>query len=578
MTDKQKSLALSAVVFTLAIGVSVCLTIFLLYKTALDEETQRLRETVKSHARLIEAVSRFSRQHLDDHFDGGWFAATLEQVRDAHNQNEGFGETGEFTLGAIEKGTIKFLLPLKFPGAHDAAPLSMTSFLAEPMRKALFGNRGTLIGPDYRGKSVLAAYEPMEELGLGLVAKIDLSEIRQPFIKTILIVGVSNLAIIIVSTILLLRFNPFLRKLEQTKIQFQATFEQAAVGIAHVGLDGRWLRVNRKLCEIIGYSKEEIVFRTFQDITHPDDLKKDLGYMNQLIDGQRDTYSMEKRYYRKDGSVIWVNLTVAVIRDGHARPLYFVSVVEDIQKRKEGEKNLKEAKKMLEQSNQDLDDFAYIVSHDLQEPLRGIMNYSTFIIEDHADQIDDEGKAKFETIQNLTQRLSHLIQDLLIYSRVSRQEASFQLTDLNTLVQDVLSILKPRIEEESIEIRLNIKLPEIYCNKVNLQEVFFNLITNAIKYNDKENKWIEIGAVSDLQKYPGQIFYVRDNGIGILEKHLEKVFTVFKRLHAKNKFGGGTGAGLAITKKIIEKHNGRIWVESVFGQGSTFYFTVGEDT
>ncbi|MEA5504367.1 ATP-binding protein [Halotia wernerae UHCC 0503] len=228
----------------------------------------------------------------------------------------------------------------------------------------------------------------------------------------------------------------------------------------------------------------------------------------------------------------------------------------------------------LERSNHELDAFAYIASHDLKEPLRGIHNYSNFLIEDYSQTINNEGKEKLRTLIRLTQRMEDLIDSLLYFSRLGRVDLSMQHTDLNSVVHRSLDLLSARIEEMEVEIRIPRPLPTVYCDRIQVGEVFNNLIANAIKYNDKAKKWVEIGYLD--QPDPPVIFYVRDNGIGIREKHFEAIFRIFKRLHGPSKYGGGTGAGLTITKKIVERHGGTIWVESIYGEGSTFYFTLEE--
>lgn len=225
----------------------------------------------------------------------------------------------------------------------------------------------------------------------------------------------------------------------------------------------------------------------------------------------------------------------------------------------------------LQRSNQDLDAFAYIASHDLKEPLRGLHNYSHFLMEDYADLLDAEGVAKLETMIRLTRRMEDLLDSLLYYSRLGRTELSIGETDLQELVDRVLEMLSPRLEETGAEIRIPRRLPVVCCDRVRVGEIFSNLIANAIKYNNCSEKWVEIGVLDSTDP---PVFYVRDNGIGIREKHLEKVFQIFKRLHSSQQYGGGTGAGLTIVKKIVERHGGRIWIESEFGKGSTFYFTL----
>ena len=227
----------------------------------------------------------------------------------------------------------------------------------------------------------------------------------------------------------------------------------------------------------------------------------------------------------------------------------------------------------LAQSNQELDDFAYITSHDLKEPLRGISNYSNFVIEDSGDKLDDDGRAKLQTIRRLCEHMESLLTTLLHYSRVGRTELAIADTDLNAVLADILESLQVRLQELGVEVRVPQPLPTVRCDRVRAGEVFRNLITNAMKYNDKPHKWIEIGHRSQ-SGVSCVSFFVQDNGIDIPVQHRESIFRIFKRLHARDKFGGGTGAGLTIVKKIIERHGGRIWIESTVGEGTTFNFTL----
>ena len=232
----------------------------------------------------------------------------------------------------------------------------------------------------------------------------------------------------------------------------------------------------------------------------------------------------------------------------------------------------------LTRSNVELDSFAYVASHDLKEPLRGLHNYAHFLIEDYGDIIDVEGQAKLATLVRLTQRMEALIDTLLHYSRVGRAELACVEVDLEGELADVISLLGPRLQEGGVEVRIPRPLPRIHVDQARVKEVFSNLIANAIKYNDHALRWVELGYVvlpPDVEVPVAEpyVFYVRDNGIGIPEEHQETIFRIFKRLHGRDEYGGGVGAGLTIVKKIVERHGGAIWLTSQMGEGTTFWFT-----
>ena len=226
----------------------------------------------------------------------------------------------------------------------------------------------------------------------------------------------------------------------------------------------------------------------------------------------------------------------------------------------------------LTRRNQELDEFAYIASHDLKEPLRGIHNYANFLYEDYSHKLEDEGKHFLSRIQHLAERQTKLLSQLLEYSRIGQSELSRSDVDLNRLLKDVRDDLASFLAEAGVHLTIH-PLPVVNCNEVRIQEVFQNLIVNAAKYNDNDNKQVEVGVNSTVDP---PVFFVQDNGIGIPPKHQDVVFRIFKRLHEQEKFGGGSGAGLTIVKKIIEKHGGRIWLKSTPGEGTTFFFTLRE--
>ncbi len=229
----------------------------------------------------------------------------------------------------------------------------------------------------------------------------------------------------------------------------------------------------------------------------------------------------------------------------------------------------------LQRSNQELDDFCYVVSHDLKEPLRGIHNYSTFLQQDYGDKLNENAKRMLDAITRLSKRMEGLLEALLYYSQVGRVELAIKQTDINEVVDKVLETLEPMIEERKVDLKIPRHFPVILCDHIRVAEVFRNLIVNAIKYNDKEVKTLEIGWL-DKKRENRIVFYVKDNGIGIKDEQFEAIFKIFKRLHGQEQFGGGTGSGLTIIKKILERLGNTIWLESEVGKGTTFFFTLGE--
>jgi signal transduction histidine kinase len=254
-------------------------------------------------------------------------------------------------------------------------------------------------------------------------------------------------------------------------------------------------------------------------------------------------------------------------------------LTQELSERRRAERELEHRNVELVHINRELDDFAYIASHDLKEPLRGIHNYSRFLIEDYGPRFSEDGRAKLQTLTRLSRRMETLIDSLLHYSRLGRVDLALEPVDVQEVVEDVVERLAISLREQHVEVRIPRRLPIVRSDRVRLTEVFANLVTNAIKYNDKPQRWIEIGVVETPRRGAGDAareptLYVRDNGIGIPDRHLETVFRIFKRLHARDQYGGGTGAGLTIVRKIIERHNGRVWIESTLGEGTTVFFTL----
>jgi PAS domain S-box-containing protein len=326
--------------------------------------------------------------------------------------------------------------------------------------------------------------------------------------------------------------------------------------------------------QIFGYQAEELMGENVR-LLSPEGRTE---WLELATSGQRASSELQGR--RKDGSVFAMDLAIGGFHFQGRRA--YTGVVRDITERRKNEEQLRfyaaelaASNAQLARSNQELDEFAYIASHDLKEPLRGIHNYATFVLEDHGSLLPEEGREKLGTLTRLAQRLEELLDSLLQFSRVGRVELAVQEISLDELLAKTLSTLQFTLEEQKVEVRIPRPLPVVRCDRVRVGEVFYNLLSNAIKYNDKPHKVVEIG----WQERPGAapVFSVRDNGIGMREKHFDAIFRIFKRLHGRDKFGGGTGVGLTIVKKIVERHGGRIWIESTPGEGTTFSFTLAPE-
>ena len=492
--------------------------------------------------------------------------------------------------------------------------------------------------------------------------------------------------------------------LRESEKLFRATFNQAAVGIAHTGLNGRWLRVNQKFCEILGYSEEELMGLDIRAITHPDDLATSATYLQLLLDGKLENYSLEKRYLRKDGSTVWVNITVSMVHDRYGRNLFHVGVVEDITARKKTEADLRESEKRyrslfenmlegfayckmlfdhqgspedfifidvnsafirltgladvvdkkateaipgikeahpelfevygrvastgipetfeiefeplgiwlfvtaysmqreyfvavfdniterkraaeeieilntdlaaravdLENANRELEAFSYSASHDLRKPLTIINGYCQVIQELCGIRLDEQCRQYLQEIYDGTMRMNELIDSLLKFSCVTRNELHRETVDLSGIAKAVAAELG--LTEPGRRVIFQIAEGMYATGDKNLlRAVLENLLGNAWKYTSvREKAVIEFG-VTDIDGK--RAWFVRDNGTGFAMADADKLFLPFQRLAGTEDLEGH-GIGLATVERIIRRHGGKIWAEGEPGTGATFWFTL----
>lgn len=352
------------------------------------------------------------------------------------------------------------------------------------------------------------------------------------------------------------------RELEQSEHRFRGTFENAAVGIAHVNLDGSWLDVNERLCEIVGYTKQELLGSTFQDITHRDDLDSDLEQLDQLIKGEIDSYSMEKRYVRKDGSEVWINLTVSLNCDDKGEPLYCISIIKDESKRNQFERELKKAVTQR-------DRFLATLSHELRNPLAALLHAARLMVRKFQTA---ETEKPLNVVIRQAEQMSRLLDDLLDLARVTQDKImlEYRPLDIRQVVREACDAVQPQMDAKSHEFVVDLPEEQVWVDgdQSRLIQVVDNLLTNATKYTADGGKiHLEL-----LQEAGWATIRICDTGCGLSGEMIATVFEMFVQSDRnQQRRDGGMGIGLTLVKSLVEMQGGVVAAESEGeGRGSTF--------
>lgn len=353
-------------------------------------------------------------------------------------------------------------------------------------------------------------------------------------------------------------------------VHLKSALDEAAI-VAITDARGIITYVNKKFCAISKYSREELLGRTHKVVNsglHPREFFA--GMWSTIAAGR--VWEGEIRNRAKDGRHYWVNTTIVPFMDETGRPESYVSVRYEITDRVHAQEQLKVHAKKLEISNRELQDFASVAAHDLQEPLRKIRSFSDRLQSKGKETLPPEMQDYLDRIQNSAARMQTLIDDLLTYSRVTTRAQPFQPVDLNEVLAQVVSDLEIRLEQTNGKITWN-GLPTIDADHTQMRQLFQNLLSNALKFHRAGvPPLIEVKQVPGAGKDQVQI-EVADNGIGFEEKYLDRIFTIFQRLHGRFEFEG-TGIGLAVCRKIVDRHGGFITARSAPGTGSTFVITL----
>lgn len=328
------------------------------------------------------------------------------------------------------------------------------------------------------------------------------------------------------------------------------------------------LTANHAACALLGYREDELIGRPLATVFPPGEAP----FQGHPVDGPPERWlsaHMEKVYQAKDGRLIPVLFSSSVMRDRRGKTEGIVCVAQDITELKRTQEQLREATKELARSNQELEQFAYVASHDLQEPLRMVASYTKLLERRYKDRLGPDANDFITFAVDGATRMQRLIQDLLEYSRVGTKGQPFEPTDCAAILDQAMKNLHVAVEEHRATITHD-PLPCVTGDAPQLVRLFQNLIGNAIKFRDQEAPRVHIAVQRQGTEWR---FGIRDNGIGIDPKYTDRIFSIFQRLHTAVEYPG-TGIGLAVCKKIVERHGGRIWVESEPGKGSTFYFTL----
>lgn len=347
----------------------------------------------------------------------------------------------------------------------------------------------------------------------------------------------------------------------RSEAQYEQVFAEAPYGIITFNRDRKITNANKTFQRILGFDHQELIGKHIKSLA-----------ADQNISDNKDVERKAQREYsllRKDNSVFLAQVTFSNVKDNNGTPGYYIAIVENVTEKKESEKQLAAYAKALQESNKDLEQFAYVASHDMKEPLRMVNSYVTLLGKMYGDKLDTRGLEFIQFASDGVKRMDNLIRDLLEYSKIGKGDLKKELISFDDTLLKVMNNLRLQINEKKVDFNINVEVPPFLANRTQIFMLFQNIISNGIKYNQNTPLILITAEVKDdfIQ------FTIKDNGIGMAKKYLNTIFQIFQRLHEQGKYEG-TGIGLAVCKRIVKQHGGKIWVESEEGVGSTFHFTL----
>lgn len=349
--------------------------------------------------------------------------------------------------------------------------------------------------------------------------------------------------------------------------RYRSLFDGVPVGLYRTSPEGQILDANPALVKMLFYPDREAFLKADAADVYVDPRARERWQALVEREGIVHDFKMQMRCF--DGSVLWVKDSARVVYDANGRVLYYEGALEDITERKGAAEALRQTMAELARSNAELEQFAYVASHDLQEPLRMVASYMQLLQRRYQGKLDADAEEFIAYAVDGARRMQELINDLLAYSRVSSRGKPFEPIACEAALDEALANLQMAIEESGAVI-IHDPLPTVMADGTQLMQLFQNIIGNAIKFQNRRVPHVHVSAERQASEW---VFSVRDNGIGIDPQYHERIFAIFQRLHTREEYPG-TGIGLAICKRIVARHGGRIWVESQPGEGSTFHFAI----
>ena len=366
------------------------------------------------------------------------------------------------------------------------------------------------------------------------------------------------------------------RALRESEERYRLLAENVTDVIWTMDMDLRYTYISPSVERMRGYSVDEAMAQSLADALCPGSLEVALqAYEEELAIEEKEpkdllrTRTMELQQKCKDGSTIWVEVTITFLHNADGQPVGILGVSRDTSEHRRAEEERERLIHELERSNAELQQFAYVASHDLQEPLRMVASYTQLLEKRYKGNLDADADEFIAYAVDGALRMQEIIQSLLYFSRVGSQGNPLQLTESESAFKQAMANMKLAIDESGAEMTHD-PLPQVKADETQLIQLFQNLLANAIKFRRKEQPRIHVSAKQDENE---SLFSVSDNGIGLNPEYFDRIFVIFQRLHGREEYSG-TGIGLSICKRIVERHGGRIWVESQPGEGSTFYFTI----